>query len=202
MNSFLEMLKAWGPMGAFVVSLIDGIGLPNPGGPDYLVLFLAWKQPETAMTTGWMAVLGAMIGSMALYWFARKGGEKYLDRRARGRRAMKFRRWFRHYGLVTVFIPALVPMVPLPMKLFVLCSGAFSVNPIAFLVVLAAGKIPRYLGLAYLGKQLGEHSTQWVRDHRLEFALGGLALLVILFLLVKLTDVIRSKKDTLVPRHE
>ncbi len=200
MNSFLEMLKAWGPAGAFLVALIDGIGLPNPGGPDYLVLFLAWKQPHTAMLSGWLAVAGALIGTMTLFWIARKGGQKYLDRHASGPRAMRFRSWFGRYGLVTVFIPALVPVIPLPMKVFVISAGALAVNPVVFLLVMAAGKIPRYLGLAYLGRQLGEHSTQWLKDHRWQFALGALGLFVFLFLLVKAADIIRHRKDTLVPK--
>lgn len=111
MNSFLELLKAWGPLGAFLVSLIDGIGLPNPGGPDYLVLFLAYTQPESAYLSGFLAVVGALLGSAVLFRLARKGGEKYLDAKASGPRAMKFRGWFQRYGLVTVFIPALIPVI-------------------------------------------------------------------------------------------
>lgn len=194
MSGILNFLKALGPMGAFLVSLIDGIGLPNPGGPDYLVLFLAWTRPESAYASGLLAVLGALLGSLALYWAARKGGERYLDQKASGRRAMKFRRWFAHYGLVTVFIPALVPVVPLPMKVFVLCAGALGVSPLTFLLVLAAGKIPRYLGLAYLGKELGEHSTQWLKDHRWYFAVAALAMVGFLFLLVKLSDMARARR--------
>ncbi len=48
MNELLEVLKAWGPVGILIVAFVDGIGLPNPGGPDYFLLFLAWKHPETA----------------------------------------------------------------------------------------------------------------------------------------------------------
>lgn len=189
MNSFLEMVKAWGPIGAFVVALIDGIGLPNPGGPDYLVLFLGWAQPESAIVSGFSAVAGALIGSMVLFWAARKGGERYLEEKASGRRAMKFRRWFQRYGLVTVFIPALVPVLPLPMKVFVLCAGALGVRPLVFLAVMTAGKIPRYVGLAYLGQQLGEHGApEWLKLHRWHFAEGALILLVALFLLIRLMN--------------
>lgn len=200
MNSFLEIVKAWGPLGAFVVSLIDGIGLPNPGGPDYLVLFLGWAQPETAILSGFVAVAGALIGSMVLFWFARKGGQKYLDAKASGPRAMKFRRWFQRYGLVTVFIPALVPVIPLPMKVFVLCAGALGVRPLVFLAVMTAGKIPRYVGLAYLGQQLGEHGApDWLKLHRWHFAEGALVLLVALFLLIKAADYWRrNRSDKLV----
>lgn len=188
MNSFLELLKAWGPVGAFLLSLVDGIGLPNPGGPDYLVLFLAIKQPQTAMLSGLLSVVGAVLGTFGLYWFARKGGERYLNAKASGPRALKFRGWFRRYGLVTVFIPALVPMVPLPMKVFVLCSGALGVPPLTFMLVVTTAKTVRYLGLAWLGQQLGEHSLAWLKDHRWHFVLGATILFCFLFLLVRLSD--------------
>jgi membrane protein DedA with SNARE-associated domain len=187
MKTFLELVKSWGPLGALLLTFIDGLGLPNPGGPDYLVLFLAYANPKTASLSAAMAVLGSLTGTYCLYVLARKGGEKYLEKRAHGARARKFRHWFHRYGLVTVFIPALVPMVPLPMKAFVLCAGALGVRPLPFLATIAAGRIPRYFGLAYLGAQLGENSTTWLRDHAREFALAGLALLVFLFLLVRLT---------------
>jgi hypothetical protein len=42
--------------------------------------------------------------------------------------------------------------------------------------------------LAYLGSQLGEHSTAWLREHAGELAGIALGLFVFLLLLVKLTD--------------
>jgi membrane protein DedA with SNARE-associated domain len=194
MNAFLEMLKAWGPVGVLIVAFVDGIGLPNPGGPDYLLLFLAWKQPQSAYLSAFLCLIGALMGTFGLFWIARKGGRRYLDAKASGPRAMKFRAWFQRYGLVTVFIPALMPMIPLPMKVFVLCAGALGVNPMTFLAVVTVGKIPRFFGLAYLGKSLGENSTQWLKDHRWHFALGALALGVFLFLLVKLADRLHARR--------
>ena len=197
MNAFLEMLKAWGPVGVLIVAFVDGIGLPNPGGPDYLLLFLAWKQPQTAYLSAFLCLIGALTGTFGLFWIARMGGQKYLDAKASGPRAMKFRAWFQRYGLVTVFIPALMPMIPLPMKVFVLCAGALAVNPLTFLLVVAAGKIPRFFGLAYLGKSLGENSTQWLKDHRWHFVVGAVVLAVFLFLLVKLADRLRARRGAI-----
>lgn len=188
MRTFLELLKTWGPAGALLIAFVDGIGLPNPGGPDYLVLFLAWTHPQTAWLSAALASAGALAGSMGLFWLARKGGEKYLERKAGGPRAMRFRGWFRRYGLVTVFIPAFVPVIPLPMKVFVICAGALGVRPLTFLAVMAAGKIPRFLFFAWLGKSLGENSSQWLKDHRWHFLLAALLLAAALFLLVKFAD--------------
>jgi membrane protein DedA with SNARE-associated domain len=193
MSSFLELLKTWGPLGALLIAFIDGIGLPNPGGPDYLVLFLAWTHPQTAWLSAALATAGALGGSLGLFWIARKGGEKYLEKHASGPRAMKFRGWFQRYGLVTVFIPALVPVIPLPMKVFVISAGALGVQPLAFLAVMAAGKIPRFLFFAWLGKELGENSAQWLKDHRWHFLLGAVVLAAALFLLVRLSDRQKSR---------
>ncbi|MBI5085284.1 MAG: VTT domain-containing protein [Acidobacteria bacterium] len=196
MSSLLELLKAWGPLGALIVAFVDGVGLPNPGGPDYLLLFLGYAQPQTAILSGFLAVVGALAGSLVLFWMARKGGQKYLDQKASGPRAMRFRRWFARYGMVTVFIPALVPVIPFPMKVFVLCSGALGVSPVTFLAVMALGKLPRYVGLAYLGKQLGEHGAkEWLGAHRWHFLLGAVALMAGLFLLVKVMDHIRGRRE-------
>lgn len=202
MSQFLELLKAWGPLGAFIVALIDGAGLPNPGGPDYLLLFLAWKQPETAYWSAAASLAGALVGSFILYSIARKGGQKYLDSKASGPRAMRFRRWFDRYGLVTVFIPAFVPWIPLPMKVFVLSAGALGVSPMAFLAAMAAGKLPRFLSIAYLGRALGENAEKWTKQHIPHFAVGALALVVFLFVLLKVAERFHNRKDRLVANHE
>lgn len=194
MNNFLETLKAWGAFGAFLVSLIDGAGLPNPGGPDYLLMFLGWKSPATAYACAASAIAGSLIGMMFLYWLARKGGEKYLDKKASGPRAMRFRRWFERYGLVTVFIPALVPFVPLPMKVFVLSAGALGVKPLTFLTTIALGRLPRYFGLAWVGRSLSDDPRGWIAAHKWDFAIAAAILLLFSFALLKIADRYRAAR--------
>lgn len=202
MNLWLENLKAklvsWGPAGLFLVGLIDGAGLPNPSGPDILLLLFATAAPGMAFAGGICTILGSLIGSYILYSIARKGGELYLERHTMSPRGRKLREWFQHYGLVTVFVPALVP-IPMPLKLFVICSGGFSVNPWAFLATLAAARIPRYLALSWLGRQLGENSLEWLKTHKWDFLWFSLALFAVCFLLIKVTDRYRrAQKDKLV----
>lgn len=194
MSDFLELLKAWGPYGAFLVALIDGAGLPNPGGPDYLLLFLGWKSPDSAYISAAAAIAGSLLGMMFLFWLARLGGEKYLNKHASGPRAMRFRRWFDRYGLVTVFIPALVPLVPLPMKVFVLSAGALGVKPLTFLLTVAIGRVPRYFGLAWVGQSLSADPRGWIQAHKWDFAIAAAVLVVFSFVLVKLADRYRARR--------
>ena len=67
----------------------------------------------------------------------------HAPRRRKGSRALRLRRprrafrtWFMRYGLVTVFIPALLPIPFLPFKAFAACAGALGVTRTRFLLVL------------------------------------------------------------------
>ena len=55
-----------------------------------------------------LAVAGSLAGSMLLFFLARRGGEAYLKRHTMSARGARFQRWFQHYGLITVFIPAIL----------------------------------------------------------------------------------------------
>lgn len=142
-----------------------------------------------------MAVLGSAIGSMVLFYIGRKGGQAYLDRVAAGGRAHRFREWFQTYGLITVFIPALLP-IPMPLKVFVLSAGALGVKPLNYLLVVLAARIPRYFGLAYLGSQLGEHTMGWLKAHVWHLFVFAAALAAALALAVRLVS-----RESRSPKH-
>ena len=94
------------------------------------------------------------------------------------------------YGLVTVFIPALVPLPFLPFKAFAACAGAMGVSRWRFLGVLAVGRILRYAGLAYLGVKLGtvENSKAWVKAHTWHMVFVAAAIFLFFYLLLKFLD--------------
>lgn len=201
MRAFFNKLVALGPFGIFLVGIIDGAGLPNPSGPDIILLLYASQRPDTAFLAAALAVLGSVIGSYILFSIARKGGEVYLERHTESARGKKLRAWFQHYGLITVFIPAMIP-IPMPLKLFVICSGALGIRARAFLAVLALARIPRYFAIAYLGSKLGEESMGYLGKHKWDLVLIALGLMVFCFALVKFTDRMRARaKDTLVRDH-
>jgi membrane protein YqaA with SNARE-associated domain len=182
-KALIATLVAWGPLGVFIVAVIDGAGVPSPGGLDWLVLLLAINRPELAFEFAGLAILGSLIGGLFLFWIARRGGEAML-KKYRGRpRFQKLEKWFQHYGLLTVFIPALVP-IPMPLKFFVICAGVFKVHPFTYFIVVLVARIPRYLGLAYLGSQLGHESFNWLKAHAWHMAGLAAGLFVFLYVLI------------------
>jgi membrane protein YqaA with SNARE-associated domain len=183
MKAFLNTLVAWGPLGIFIVAIVDGVGVPSPGGLDWMMILLCVNRPEQAWLMAALATLGSLIGGFILYLLARRGGEAML-KKYRGRpRFERFEKWFQRYGLLTVFIPALIP-IPMPLKFFVICAGVFEVPPITFLLVMLVARVPRYLGLAYLGMELGRESFPWLKAHAWHMFGVAAGLFVFLYLLI------------------
>lgn len=189
-------LLSWGPWGAFLLAIVDSAGIPVPVGVDALVLAIAAYSPLVGYFGAALATAGSVIGSLILYYIGRIGGEKYLDRKTERGSPLRFRRWFHHYGGITIFIPVLVP-VPLPVKIFVLSAGALGMNRAHFVLLMTVARTARYFGLAYLGAQMGvERPLQYLKAHAWELAAIAVALFVISYLLVKRADAIRARRRT------
>jgi len=180
-------LESWGPAGAFLLAVLDSAGVPLPATVDALIVLVAATNPGLAWGTAAATVAGSAIGCMILFGIARKGGKLYLDRQTPSPGAGKFRGWFSRYGLLTVFIPTLIP-IPMPVKIFVLSAGALGVPWRSFLAVIVAARIPRYFGLALLGRQLGENSGAWLKANIWYLSAFALLLFVALYLGVKIAD--------------
>jgi membrane protein DedA with SNARE-associated domain len=135
-----------------------------------------------------LAAVGSLVGSSIFYEITRKGGEKFLAKYTSASNGQRFRDWFARYGLITVFIPALLPIPILPFKVFAACAGVMCVPRYRFFLVLAAARFPRYLALAYLGQQLGENSTVWLKDHLWHLLALAIAIGIALYALVRWVD--------------
>ena len=188
MKQFIQVLVSWGPLGVFVLAFVESLGIPNPSGTDALLLLVAIKRPEAAVLCAALATAGSMLGSAVFYELMRKGGDKFLLRYTMSGRGKRFRAWAQRYGMVTVFISALIPIPILPLKVFAACTCAMGVSRTRFMLVLAAARIPRYAGLAYLGVKLGEGSTAWIKGHTWEMGVLAAALFGVLYALLKWND--------------
>jgi membrane protein YqaA with SNARE-associated domain len=186
LHELSDALIRFGPWGVLLLSLLDSFGVPMPAVMDALLIYVSWKSPERAWFTATMAVGGSVAGNIALFLAARHGISRFLKAPVPGQ-PQKFRHWFRRYGLVTVFIPALLP-IPLPLKVFVISAGVLHTPSGQFLAVVVLARFIRYFGEAYLGMRLGQDAQAFLNHNGWTLTGVALALGFLLFWLIRLND--------------
>jgi membrane protein DedA with SNARE-associated domain len=191
-GTLFRTLLSWGPWGAFVLAIVDSAGLPVPEGTDLLLLVIAARNSRAGYLSATLAVAGSLIGSMFLYYVARKGGQAYLDQRTEKGWAKRFRQWFHHYGGLTVFIPVLIP-APLPTKVFVASAGALGMRRRYFLTIVLVARSLRYFGLACLGSLMGHTPAHYLKTHTWQLAAISVAVFLVLYAAILVKDALRRR---------
>ncbi|MCC6857341.1 MAG: VTT domain-containing protein [Bryobacterales bacterium] len=195
-QTITSLLIEYGPLGVLLLAFIDSAGVPVAVGMDALIIYLAARNPPAAPYYAAIGVFGSAAGNIVLFWLARQGGRRFLSTQAPPARTLRFRDWFQRYGLLTVFVPALVP-IPLPLKVFVISAGALRVPLSTFLAVILLARTLRYGGEAYLGAQVGEHSAQYLKDNAWPLLGAAVGLFVVLYTLMRLRDRARGPASDL-----
>jgi membrane protein DedA with SNARE-associated domain len=195
LHQISDALIQFGPWGVLLLSLLDSLGIPIPAVIDALLIYVAWKSPDRAWFTAAMAVAGSLAGNLGLFLAARHGIRRFIQIPDKGH-ALTFRNWFRRYGLVTVFIPALLP-IPLPLKVFVISAGMLHTPPSHFLAVIFLARCVRFFGEAYLGMKLGQDAQAFLTHNAWTLIGVALALAFVLFWLIRLSDRRRSRASAL-----
>lgn len=188
MRNFITSLLSFGPIGILMVALIDSVGIPLPGAMDFLLVAFAVKVPQHAYYAAFMAVLGSTGGNVALFMATRHGSKLFMKRDLTSPRGQKFQQWFHRYGLLTVFVPAVTPVVPFPLKVFVMCAGYMRTSFGKFLGVVLVARIIRYFGEAYLGLNLGEHAEAFLRRNAWPLLGAAVVMATGLYLLIRYSE--------------
>jgi membrane protein DedA with SNARE-associated domain len=175
-----HFLVSLGPLGILLLSILDSAGVPVAGLFDVLLIVEAVERPAVAWWCAGLAVIGSTVGNAILFHLAQRGGQQFLAKSAPEGRAMRFRAWFQRYGLLTVFIPALIP-IPMPMKLFVITAGVFGTPIWEFLGVVVLARVIRYFGEVWLGVTLGHESTGYLKAHVWQFTGYAVLLFAVLY---------------------
>ena len=170
-----------------LIAVVDSAGIPMAVGLDALIILLAIRSPEQTVLNVTLAVCGSAAGTLMLYAAARKGGEKFLHKETPDSNRARFHTWFHRYGLLTVFIPAMVP-IPMPLKAFVILAGVFGESAVAFVGTVLVGRIIRYGGEAYLAHRLGTGAAQYLKDHRWHLLVFTVVLFGLLYLIARAHD--------------
>ena len=188
LSKVVAALIAFGPWGVFLLGFIDSLGIPLPATMDALLVLVAVKAPQRAYFTALMAVLGSAGGSITLFLAVRQGRQLFLKGEPPPGKRQRFERWFDRYGMLTVFIPAVTPVLPLPLKVFVVSAGALKTPFSKFLAVILLARVIRYFGEAYLGIQLGADAQTFLAHHAWTILGIALALAAAAYVLIRTID--------------
>jgi len=137
-----------GYLGVFVVNLLTcaSILFPIPGE----AINVAAGSLLNPLTVALVATVGATIGEMTAYVAGYYGRQILVERYAE--RYAHAERWMNRYGLLAVFLFALIPM--LIFDLLAIVAGCTRYNIFRFAAATFAGRLLRCLLLSYTGYTL------------------------------------------------
>ena len=177
-------LALGGGVGLFVIAFLDSSVIPLPVINDLILIDLSVRNHARMPYYALMSVVGSVLGCVALFFVAKKGGEAYFRKYA-GPRSDKIRKWVQENEFLTVLVGALMPP-PTPFKLVVLGSGAFNMSFRNFVLALTLARVIRYFGLGFLAVRYGDQATQFVLQHKVSMSLVILAAVLLTYVTVKL----------------
>lgn len=181
LDALMKWFIAFGPLGAFLISLIDSF-IPLPGGADLAVIYLSSQSPALAPVTVLAATSGSVIGSTVLYLGARRAGAAALAKVAPERRE-RIENLLGRYDILSIAVAGLLPP-PFPFKAFNLSAGVLKIHWVRFVIAVAIGRAIRFSLEALLAVQFGEEAIEIIKRHGLK-VLAGAALVGIGFWLYR-----------------
>ena len=183
MKSFLAWIQgfalSWGGPGLLLIGFLDSSFLSLPEVNDLLVVYMVTQHKHLLLYYSFMATLGSVLGCLALYSVARKGGEAFLRKRFKASHIDRGLRLYQKYGLLVVIVPALLPP-PAPFKIFVLLAGVAAVPVWQFVAAVFIARFTRYFGEGLLAVWYGDQASAFIKENTAEagLVLAGVALAV------------------------
>jgi len=170
LEKFGNWLIAFGAFGLFGISLVDSAGVPLPGGPDVVMIFLSANNHALMPLYALAATVGSTLGCTFMYMIARRAGAAALARISDARRE-RIENLLGRYDMLAVMIPAVLPP-PFPFKPFVLSAGVFKLKIVRFITAIFIGRAVRFLIEGWLAVQLGaERTGDVIKQHGLKVLL-------------------------------
>jgi membrane protein DedA with SNARE-associated domain len=185
------VLGSYGPWGILVLSTIDSFGVPMPTAVDFLLIgsgAASVHRPQVAYFAAFMAVVGSVSGNVGLFLAARRGARWLSKTEPPPGKRQKFQDWFARYGLLSVFVPAVTPVVPLPLKVFVVSAGALRGSLGRFLAVIITARVIRYFGEVSLGLALGDDAKGFLVRNVWGLAGVAVALVAAMYFVIRLNE--------------
>ncbi|MEP7336300.1 MAG: VTT domain-containing protein [Acidobacteriota bacterium] len=180
MKALQAALIAYGALGILAIGFMDAAFIPLPGGPDVVVMALSHHNHAMMPVYVLAAVVGSMIGSLILYFAARKGGETVLRKFSPEKRA-RVEDLLERYDILAMLLASVLPP-PFPFKLFVLSAGAFKMKLWRFVAALIVGRGFRFLLEGIIAVKYGEQATEIFKHNYPKIGLGVAAAILVIYL--------------------
>jgi membrane protein YqaA with SNARE-associated domain len=177
-------LGTMGGVGLFAIGFLDSSIIPLPVINDLILIDLSVRFPDRMPYYALMSVIGSVLGCVALFLVAKKGGEAYFRKYA-GPRSDKIRKWVQGNEFLTVLVGALMPP-PTPFKLVVIGSGAFEMSLRNFVFALTIARVIRYFGLGFLAVHYGIQTEDFMLQHKVSTSLVTLGTVLAFYIFVRL----------------
>lgn len=175
MDSFAARIRVFalglGAPGLFLIAALDSSFLSLPEIADLLVVYMVTQHKAQFILYAASATLGSLTGCLGLYYIGRRGGDALVRRRFAPTSVERTLGVLRHYGLLAVLIPSILPP-PAPFKIFVLLAGAAGISASRFTLAILIGRGFRYLLLALLAVRYGDFAMSFLREHAATVATG------------------------------
>lgn len=196
-EKILTVLAAWivgiisslGYGGIILTMAIESACIPLPS--EIIMPFsgyLVFTGRFNLWLVGMAGALGCVVGSVLTYWVGLKGGRPLLEKY--GRYALISRRdldnaekFFNRYGLWSIFISRLLPVI----RTFIsFPAGVARMKFLPFVILTFLGSFPWCLGLAYVGKVMGENwDNLQTYFHQADIVIGVLIVAAIAWFLYR-----------------
>jgi membrane protein YqaA with SNARE-associated domain len=155
----LRFFMRLGPLGLFLMSMLDSSFLVFPFGNDLLLIALVSSNRDSLIWIAYVIVsaMGSVVGVFIVDLIMRKAGESGLERFVSQKRIEKLKAKLENKAGVTVFVATLIPP-PFPFTPAVMTASALQSPRSELLIAVFLGRLVRFgieavLAL-YFGRQL------------------------------------------------
>lgn len=140
-----DMLLPMGPLGLFILAVIESIFFPVP--VDVLLVILVAASPASWWWLALLAMVGSVLGAAVGYGIGRVGEIAVLERLFPKKYIAKAHALFQKYDSWAIFIGG---FTPIPYKVFTIAAGVFYILFWPFLMMSVIARGLRFLLVAGL----------------------------------------------------
>ena len=162
LQQYQTLLLAFGPLGLFVVGVIESCSIPIP--LELLLIPLVVSRPERMLPYVLLATAASVLGSLVIFALARKLGSGWVERRLPEPVYRRVHRAVENYDVLAIGLPALLPPF-CPFMAFVMVAGLFRMSWTGFTVPMFIGRSIRYYVEVWLAIHYGSRALTAVVQH-------------------------------------